>query len=113
MNKTGAILLILLMTVSGAFAGFFLKKSAGRKPFWRVLLSGYLYLGGFLYLLCAVFNIYVLRFLPYSVVLPLTSVTYIWTLAISAAALKEKLSVRKLAGVCAIVAGAVLISLFN
>ncbi|MFR2167688.1 MAG: hypothetical protein ACLS5W_07540 [Coprococcus sp.] len=45
-----------------------------------------------MYLVSALLNIYVLRYLDYSVVLPLTSVTYIWTMVISYFILKEKIS---------------------
>lgn len=66
----------------------------------------HIWAGGVLYGLAALLNIYLLRKLPYSVVLPLTSVTYIWTLCVSRALLGERITVRKLLGVGLIVAGA-------
>lgn len=70
-----------------------------------------LYIGGILYLLGAVMNIWVLRFWDYSVVLPLTSLTYIWTMVLSYIILKEKISAKKIVGVILILAGAILVSL--
>jgi len=75
-----------------------------------LLTNPNLYLGGGLYFLSAVLNIIVLRYLDYSVVLPLTAVTYIWTMLLSARILREKIGVRKLLGVALIVIGAVLVS---
>jgi len=63
-----------------------------------------------LYLLSAVLNIYVLKYLDYSVVLPLTSITYIWTMVLSYFSLKERITAKKVLGVALIVGGAVLVS---
>lgn len=98
------------MTMLGACAGLFFKRaSENLKPSY--LLRNYnLYIGGILYLISALVNIYVLRFLDYSVVLPITSITYIWTMLLSYFILKEKISVKKIVGVCLIIIGAVMIS---
>ena len=71
----------------------------------------YLYIGGFLYLASAVFNIWILRYLEYSVVLPLTSFTYIWTMILSHILLEEKITIKKIVGVILILVGAVCVSL--
>lgn len=59
----------------------------------------------------ALLNIYVLKFLPYTVVLPMTSLTYIWTMIISFYLLKEKITFKKILGVTLILIGAFLISI--
>lgn len=97
------------MTIVGAIASFFLKKAANLKIIKLILISKFLYLGGLLYFLTALFNIYVLKFLDYTVVLPLTSITYIWTMFISYLLLKEEISKQKILGVSMIVFGAFLI----
>lgn len=66
---------------------------------------------GFLYLASALLNIYVLRYLDYSVVLPLTSFTYIWTMVFSYFILKEKITGKKIIGVALILAGAAAVSM--
>lgn len=104
-------LLCVIFTMLGAFGGFFFKKAAaGDKNLLLIALSPYLYLGGGLYTAAALLNIQLLKVLKYTVVLPLTSITYIWTLLISSFLLKEKVTKKKLSGVLLIIAGAILIS---
>ena len=71
--------ILIVMTILGAFAGMFLKRASSNLNIKALLLNYNLYIGGLLYLISALLNIYVLRFLDYSVVLPLTSITYVWT----------------------------------
>ena len=58
------------------------RRAIHQKPLWS----------GFLYFLAALLNVFYLKYLPYSVVLPMTSITYLWTMFISAFLLKEKLN---------------------
>lgn len=109
--KAEFVWLLLLMTVFGAVAGLFLKRASGSDTIVGILQSPNLYLGGLLYLAAALLNVYVLRFLEYSVVLPLTSVTYIWTMILSYMVLKEKITAKKLAGVSLIIVGAAIMVL--
>lgn len=101
------ILLMVVMTWMGAFGGYFLKRATffninmERKAFMMRLLFGV-----FLYGLGAILNIVALKFLPYTLVFPLTSITYIWTMLISYFLLKEQISGRKIIGVLLIVTGA-------
>ena len=104
------IVLILLMTFIGAIASLFLKKASNFKDFKSLLLNYHLYLGGGLYLLSAVINIIVLRYMDYSVVLPLTSITYVWTMVIAKMFLGEKITHKKMIGVFLILVGALIIS---
>ncbi len=95
------------MTLSASVASMLLKKVSGcgfieifRKPkFW---------LGAFLYVLSAGVNIYLLTKLPYSVVVPLGSLTYVWTLLLSSRFLKEKINIKKSIGVFLILVGVML-----
>ena len=100
-----------VMTFMGALASLFLKKAAASDGLFKLLFDPKFYIGGFLYVAAAIANIWVLRYLDYSVVLPLTSLTYIWAMVLAHFALKEKISPKKIAGVLMILAGAVLISL--
>lgn len=104
-------IVLIIMTLIGSFASYFLKKASGTSNFIMMLRNINLYLGGFLYLFSAILNIYVLRYLDYSVVLPLTSITYIWTMFLSYKLLNEKISKNKLIGVFMIFIGAILISI--
>jgi drug/metabolite transporter (DMT)-like permease len=98
------------MTMIGAFAGFFLKKASSIVGIKKLVFNNYyLYVGIILYLLSAIINIFILRFLDYSVILPLTSITYIWTMIISSFLLKEKISMKKVIGIMMICLGTFII----
>ena len=101
--------LLIVMTLMGAVAAFFLKKASGFKNITELIKNYNLYIGAGLYLLSAIINIIVLRYLNYSVVLPLTSITYVWTMIISYLFLKEKVGIKKLLGVSFIVIGCICI----
>ena len=104
-------ILLLIMTMLGSSASFFLKRaSVGTDGLLALIKNKHLYIGGGLYLASAVLNVIVLRQLDYSVVLPLTSITYIWTMIFSFFLLKEKITKEKLIGVTLIGIGALLIA---
>ena len=68
-----------------------------------------LWLGALCYLVAALLNIIVLWRWDYSKVLPLTSLTYIWTLILSYKYLNEHIGLCKICGVGLILIGAFLI----
>lgn len=105
-------LILISLTIIGAFGGYSFKKASNSsEKIYLILTNKWLYIGGILYLLSAILNIYVLKFLPYTVVLPMTSITYIWTMLISYYLLNEKVSKRKICGVVFIFIGATLVGL--
>ena len=67
-------------------------------------------LGVMLYLLAAANNVFLLGYIDYSILLPMSSVTYIWTMIIAFKLLGESITKRKIFGVAAIVIGAVLLA---
>ena len=103
--------LLVLMTLIGAVASFNLRKASKSQTILKLIKNYNLYLGGFLYLLSAVLNIYLLKYLDYSLVLPMTSITYIWTLIISYQFLKEKISLKKIIGVFIIITGVIILAI--
>lgn len=102
--------LLLLMTVIGAFGGLSLKKASGESSIRMIMQSPWFYSGGILYFFSALINIYVLKYLPYSTVLPLTSITYIWSFILSYKLLSERITKHKWMGIVLIILGAILIS---
>lgn len=104
-------MILLGGTCLGAAASMFFKKASGSENLWKLLANPWLWIGGMLYGVSALIDVYILRFLDYSVVLPLTAVTYIWTMLFSHLFLEEKIGRKKLAGVGFIVAGALLVAL--
>lgn len=104
------VIFIIIMTLLGACASFFLKKASGSLKAMYILKNKFLYIGGTLYLLSAFLNIYILQKMNYSVVLPLTSITYIWTMFLSYYFLDENVSRKKIIGVLCILVGSIVIS---
>jgi len=101
---------MFVMTLLGAFAALFLKKASGSNNIKTLLITRNFYISGGLYFLSACMNIYILRFLPYSVVFPMTSITYIWIMVVSYFALREKISANKIVGVVLIIIGVILLA---
>lgn len=104
-------LILVMGTLLGAVASFFFKKASESDNLVRTLLEPGLYIGGMLYLVSALIDIYVLRYLEYSIVLPFTSITYIWTMLLACGILKERATKKKIAGVGFIIAGAILVAI--
>ena len=104
-------LIIVLLTFLGALASVFLKRATESNGILKMIFNVNLYIGGVLYVLSALMDIFVLKYLDYSVVLPMTSITYIWTMVLAKLLLKEKITTKKIFGVCLIVVGAVLVTL--
>lgn len=98
--------MLILMGLTASVASFFLKKATGNGLHITTLLrTPYLYAGGGLYALSALMNLYLLRRLPYSLVVPLGSLTYIWTLILSWRFLGERVSRQKIIGIMLILVG--------
>lgn len=106
-----SFVILIIMTIFGSVASLFLKKSSDADGILSIIKNVNLYIGGFLYLVSAVLNIFILRYLDYSVVLPLTSLTYIWTMVLSYLILKEKITIKKSVGVVLILIGSVCVSI--
>lgn len=102
---------LIIMTLLGSVASLFLKKASGAEGIFTMLKNYNLYIGAFLYIASAVLNIWLLRYLDYSVVLPLTSLTYIWTMCFSKIFLNENITKRKICGVGLILIGAICVSI--
>ena len=99
-------LLALPMTFLGALGAFFFKRAAMRSDGMLTLFTNKeFYLGGTFYVSGAILNILLLRYLQYSILYPMTAITYIWTAMISHRLLGEKMSKRVLLGIVMICVG--------
>jgi drug/metabolite transporter (DMT)-like permease len=108
------ILLAFLMTAIGGFGALCFKRltsNSKRLTIKSLLISKMLYLGGFLYVLASVFNVILLKHIDYSIVYPLSAMTYIWTLFISRFVLHEKINAFKITAVVLIICGVTVINL--
>jgi drug/metabolite transporter (DMT)-like permease len=104
-------IILLLMTMLGALGSYFFKKATSQGiKFQRNLLINIM-AGGIFYIGGALLNIILLKYIAYTIVYPLTSITYIWTLIFSYFLLSEKITKRKILGLCFIIFGAVIISI--
>lgn len=102
---------LLLMGFFASVASFFLKKATARGlNIGKLIWNPYCYLGGGLYVLSALMNLYLLKRLPYSIVVPLGALTYIWTLGIACRFLGEKVTRQKVIGILLILVGVVLVA---
>jgi len=102
--------LLLVMTFVAALGGYNFKmitKDIERKP----LQSVHLYIGLGFYILSAIINIYLLKYLPLTFVLPATSLSYIWIQIISKVKLKEKIYTNKIIAMIFIIIGVVLLGI--
>jgi len=113
-----AFLYVLIVggTVLGAFASYNFK---GASPLFTGVntetVSALTHdkrfiLGVVLYLIAAANNIFILRYMDYSIILPMASLTYIWTMIIAYRLLGESITKRKIFGVVAIIIGAILLA---
>lgn len=103
-------IMLIAMTMIGSLASLFLKKASANQDLLCIIKDRNLYIGAVLYIFSAVINVIVLRVIDYSVVLPLTSLTYMWTMFLSSFVLHEKITRRKIGGIGLIVVGAIFVS---
>lgn len=103
---------VILMTLIGAFGAFFFKGSAEKaKGILALVWTPSFYLGGFLYGLSALLNVILLRYVDYTILYPMTAITYIWSLIISGFFLEEKITKHKIVGISLICSGVVLLNM--
>ena len=103
--------LLILFTIFGALRSFIFKISANKsRNTIQLLLNFNLYIGIAFYIISAIINIVVLLALPYTIVLPCSSITYIWSLYLSKTLLNENVGLLKLIGVAFILLGTIVIA---
>lgn len=103
---------VLAMTLLGSVASLFLKKASNSGSTIPLAKNLNFYVGGLLYFLSALLNIYLLKHIDYSILLPLTSITYVWTLFLSFVFLKERISMRLVSGIVLVICGVILLYAF-
>lgn len=101
------LIVILIFTLLGSYGSYCFKKAASKASIIEILLSPILYVGGIFYLISLILNIYTLEYMPYNVVFPLTSLTYVWTLIIARVLLKESITNKKIIGITLLCLGAI------
>jgi len=109
------MMLVLLASFIGSFGAVFLKAAAGRFQLnlKALLMNYYLAAGIGLYLLSSYFFVLGVRKGELTILYPMVSLGYIWTLFWSRIFFKEPLTTTKFVGLGMIVAGIVLLQLGN
>jgi multidrug transporter EmrE-like cation transporter len=110
-----SILLVFLASFIGSFGAVFLKFGAGRlhRDLKTLVFNWRLALGVGLYLLSFVFYYLGVREGELSVLYPMVSLGYIWTLVWSRWFFREPISKRKVAGLALIITGIIVLNLGN
>jgi multidrug transporter EmrE-like cation transporter len=109
-----SIALVLVASFIGSFGAVFLKSGAVRTNSVRTLLvNPRLALGVGLFLLSTVFYLMGIRHGELSVLYPMVSLGYVWTLAWSRLFFKEPLTREKFAGLGLVLVGILLLGLGN
>lgn len=104
-------IILLLMTIFGALGGFFLKLSTIKiSKYIELIKCKEFYLGAIFYGIGALLNIYLLKFIPYNIVMPLNSLTYIWAFILGTWIFKEKITKNKIISIIFIITGVVFLN---
>jgi drug/metabolite transporter (DMT)-like permease len=96
---------MVIGTLLASVAGFCFKKSSSGLGLMSILRDKFFYIGGFLYFISSVVVIWLLQKMPYSVIVPMGGICYVWTLLISYKFLGEKINIYKIFGIIFIFTG--------
>lgn len=115
-NAETISLIIILLTVStltGSIGALALKKAMNDIHTLTVksaLTNIWVYIGVLLYIVSVIANIFLYRYLDYSIAFPMTALSYVWTIIISYFTFKEPITLKKIIAIVLIIGG---ISLLN
>ena len=102
---------VFLMTFLGSLGAFFFKKSTeNMNGVFSLLRIPEFYLGGLLYVLGALLNVILFKFMEYTVLYPMCAITYIWSLVLAKCFLGEKVTGKKIVGMALICLGVVFLA---
>lgn len=105
------VLLAVIMSFLGAMGAYFFKKATTKTERLIALFAcREFYFGALFYTVGLILNIWLMEYVQYSILYPMSAVTYIWTAVISCKLLGEQMSKKKLAGLIGIVIGVIFIS---
>lgn len=103
MKNEWLILMLLIMTLAGSLGSVYFKFYTNKKKLIYLLIGFAFYGTG------ALLNIYLLKELPYTVVLPANALTFIWTLVFAKWFFNETIGIYKIAGVAFIISGLIVL----
>ncbi|MDK2908365.1 MAG: hypothetical protein PWQ87_823 [Candidatus Woesearchaeota archaeon] len=108
-----SVFLIIVATFLGAFGGLLLKKSSTSFSFnpFKLIKNKMFISGVLLYLLSTALFIPALKGNELSIIYPLTALSYVWVVFLSALFLKERINYKKIFGIGMIITGVVILTL--
>lgn len=112
-NLIIGIIMLLITTLTGSLGALAFKQAMNKMAklsFLNILKSLWMWIGLVLYVISAITNIVLLSYMEYSVVFPMTALTYVWTIIISYFIFAEKITFKKVLAMIFIIAGIVIIS---
>lgn len=110
MNNFILIAIFILMTFLGAIGSVGLKRgSMTANGFIGLVFNLWFLGGGFLYFISALMDIWLLKYIPYVIVLPLTALTYCWSMILARIVFNETITKTKLSGLLLILLGTILL----
>lgn len=95
--------LLVAMTLFGSLGSVFFKGFTSKKQL-SLLMVGFASYG-----IGALLNIYLLKELPYTIVMPANALTFLWALVFAKIFFKESIGIIKIAGVVFIISGLMLL----
>lgn len=107
------IVLLLVTTLTGSLGALAFKHAMNKIKkvnLLNVVQSLWVWIGLLFYVLSAITNIQLLKYLDYSIAFPMTALTYVWTVAISYFLFNEKITGRKVIAIAFILVGIIIIS---
>jgi len=107
-NVVLGIMYLLISTITGSLGAMALKQvmnKVKKVTLGSLLSSIWFWIAIVLYIVSAVTNIQLLKYLDYSIAYPMTVLTYVWTVVFSYFAFSEKITARKIAAIAFIMVG--------
>jgi len=107
------LIFLLVSTISGSLGAMGLKQvmnQTKKVTVGSLLSSVWFWVALVLYVISAVTNIELLKYLDYSIAYPMTVLTYVWTVILSYFIFGEQITARKIVAVLFIIVGIVFIS---
>lgn len=99
-------LMVFPMTLLGALGAYLFKCASGKTTgLFQLFTCRELYVGGVLYVASALLNIVLLKYLAYSILYPMTAITYIWSALLSSKLLGETIGKKGLIGIACVWVG--------
>lgn len=103
--------LVIVTSILGSFGSLFLKLGSGKiTKSWKTFLNWRLISGIGLYGLSVVTYVVALKGQDLTIIYPLSSISYVFTLGLSIRFLNEELNLEKIGGVCLIMLGILIIT---